>query len=87
MNDRVVDIFSCACKPQVKDLGKDGTQTTYYGGSACQKVSHLVPFWLLAGTAIFLTTIVSLGVGMLYTMGSEELPSVIGAGVSGPRAK
>jgi hypothetical protein len=46
-----------------------------------------MPFWLLFGTALFLGLIVMWGIGMLYSMGSEELPSVIGAGVSGPTRK
>ena len=47
----------------------------------------VAPFWLLAGVTIFLISVVSMGVGLLYSIGTEELPSVIGAGVSGPRAK
>jgi uncharacterized protein DUF3844 len=88
VGDRTNDIFGCVCnKPSVRTNQDGSKKTTYYAGSACQKVDISQPFWLLAGTTIFLLTVVSLGVGMLYSMGSEELPSVIGAGVTGPRAK
>ena len=66
---------------------KDGTQkTTTYGGGACHKKDIVFPFWLLTGVTVFIIFIVSWGVGLLYEMGSQELPSVIGAGVSGPKA-
>lgn len=42
-----------------------------------------MPFWLLAGFSVLMASLVSWGIGMLLTMGNEELPSVIGAGVSG----
>lgn len=75
--------FGCVCnKAAIK-----GSKTTYFGGSACQKKDLSIPFWLLAGTTIFLVAVVSAGIGLLYSIGSEELPSVIGAGVSAPRAK
>jgi hypothetical protein len=80
--------FGCVCnKPVVRKNKDGGTKTTYFGGAACHKKSVVAPFWLLAGTSIFLLTVLSIGLGLLYSMGSEELPSVIGAGVSGPRAK
>lgn len=86
--EKTNEIFGCVCnKPSVRK-NKDGSEkTTYYGGSACQKVDVSGPFWLLAGTTVFLITILSFGLGILYSMGNEELPSVIGAGVTGPRPK
>jgi len=60
---------------------------TYWGGPACQKKDISVQFWLFVGSGIILAFLVSAGIGMLYSMGSEELPSVIGAGVSGPVRK
>lgn len=80
----ISDCFACACEPEKV---KDGKKTVSYGGPACQKKSVVVPFWLLVGTSIALITVVSMGIGLLFGMGNEELPSVIGAGVSGPRAK
>jgi hypothetical protein len=88
VGDHTNELFGCVCnKPTIRKNTDGSEKTTYYAGSACQKVDISQPFWLLAGTTVFLLTVVSLGVGMLYSMGSEELPSVIGAGVTGPRAK
>ncbi|KAF1992613.1 hypothetical protein K402DRAFT_345077 [Aulographum hederae CBS 113979] len=80
--------YSCACtKPEVRK-NKDGTKkTTNFGGGACQKKDIVMEFWLIAGFTLFLMSVVAMGVGMLYSMGEEELPSVIGAGVSGPKAR
>jgi hypothetical protein len=82
------DCFGCACtKPDVR-TNKDGTKkTTNYGGGACHKVDIVFPFWLLAGSTVFLMGIVGWALGLLYEMGGQELPSVIGAGVSGPKAR
>jgi hypothetical protein len=60
---------------------------TYWGGPACQKKDISVQFWLFVMVGVALAFLVSSGIGMLYSMGSEELPSVIGAGVSGPVRK
>jgi len=85
------DCYSCACKPEVKHVGENGMEsqikTTYWGGPACQKKDVSVPFWLFVGTGVMLAFLMSTGISMLYSMGSEELPSVIGAGVSGPVRK
>lgn len=76
--------YSCACTADVR-TNADGTKkTTRWGGPACQKKDVVMPFWLLAGFTVVLVSVVSWGIGLLYTMGSQELPSVIGAGVSGP---
>jgi hypothetical protein len=85
------DCYSCACKPEVKHVGEHGMEslikTTYWGGPACQKKDVSVPFWLFVGTGVMLAFLMGSGISMLYSMGSEELPSVIGAGVSGPVRK
>lgn len=76
--------WSCACRARVR-TNPDGTvKTTRYGGPACQKKDVVVPFWLLAGFSVVLVSLVSWAVGNLYSMGELDLPSVIGAGVSGP---
>lgn len=81
------DCFGCACtKPEVRK-NKDGTKkTTNFGGAACHKKDVVFPFWLLAGTTVGIIGVITFGLGMLYEMGNQELPSVIGAGVSGPKA-
>ena len=45
-----------------------------------------MPFFLLAGVTLGLLAVSAWGVGLLVSVGGEELPSVIGAGVAGPRA-
>lgn len=79
--------YSCACSPTVVTNPDGSHKTTRWGGPACQKKDVVMPFWLLAGFSVFMVSLVSWAIGMLLTMGNEELPSVIGAGVSGPRAK
>jgi hypothetical protein len=87
------DCYGCACVPTVKHVGADkGMEeskktVTYWGGPACQKKDISVQFWLFVATGVVLAFLVSSGIGMLYSMGAEELPSVIGAGVSGPVRK
>lgn len=86
-DEDAAECYQCKCgKDEVKNA--DGSiKTTYYGGSACQKKDISAPFWILTLTAGSLIALVGFGVGMLYAMGNAELPSVIGAGVSGPKAK
>ena len=87
-NQESVDCYGCACVPTVQKAGKEGgKQVTYWGGPACQKKDISIQFWLFVGSGVVLAFLVSAGIGMLYSMGSEELPSVIGAGVSGPARK
>ncbi|KAF2187712.1 hypothetical protein K469DRAFT_685593 [Zopfia rhizophila CBS 207.26] len=83
---RVKDCYGCHCEATVVEV-RDGKKTTYWGGPACQKKDVSVPFWLFVGSGVILAFLISTGIGMLYSMGSEELPSVIGAGVSGPARK
>lgn len=64
----------------------DGSkQTIAWGGPACQKVDVSVQFVLFASIGVALVTIVAGGVGMLYSMGTVELPKVLSAGVGGPK--
>jgi hypothetical protein len=88
-SDRRYDFYGCVCDIPELERSKDGSvrKTTRFGGAACQKVDVSVPFWILLSTTVFLILVVYMGVGMLFYMGNEELPSVLGAGVSGPRAK
>jgi hypothetical protein len=85
---QTIDCYGCACSPTIIVLGKDkGRKVTYWGGPACQKRDISIQFWLFVGSGVILAYLVAAGIGMLYSMGSEELPSVIGAGVSGPTRK
>lgn len=65
------DCFACKCEA---GSGR--------GGSACQKRDISGPFWLIFISSLVLVGLVSWGIGMLYSIGDEKLPGVIGAGVS-----
>lgn len=58
-----------------------------WGGNACQKKDVSMEFILFASFGVVFTAIIAGSIGMLFNMGSQELPSVIGAGVVGPRAQ
>lgn len=82
------DCFVCGCKATYRRDDQDRiVKTTVWAGPACQKKDVSVPFWLLGGLTVLLVSVVAWGIGLLYSMGSEDLPSVIGAGVAGPRVK
>lgn len=85
------DCYGCMCKPTIVDKGDTGMEqhkkTTYWGGPACQKKDISIPFWLFVSSGVLFAFLISGGIGLLYSVGSEELPSVIGAGVSGPVRK
>lgn len=80
------DRFGCACSPTIIGEGESRRVTTW-AGPACQKKDISTPFWLFVGTGVMLAFLISTIIGMMYSIGSEELPSVIGAGVSGPVRK
>lgn len=80
------DRFGCACSPTIIGKG-DSRKVTTWAGPACQKKDISTPFWLFVGTGVMLAFLISTIIGMMYSIGSEELPSVIGAGVSGPVRK
>ncbi|CAE7000418.1 hypothetical protein PTNB73_09591 [Pyrenophora teres f. teres] len=91
-NQETIDCYGCACSPTIQHVGEDKgmeikKKVTYWGGPACQKKDISTQFWLFVGSGVILAFLVSSGIGMLYSMGAEELPSVIGAGVSGPTRK
>lgn len=80
------DCFTCACSATKSET--DGkVKTTYWAGPACQKQDISTTFWIIALFTVGLVFVVSFAVGSIWSMGSEELPSVIGAGVSGPVRK
>jgi hypothetical protein len=78
--------FACRCQATVRTKSDGSKQKIYWGGSACQKEDISSPFFLIAGVSVLAIVLVTSAVGMLFSMGSEELPSVIGAGVGGSKA-
>ncbi|KAL8297609.1 hypothetical protein RB597_007303 [Gaeumannomyces tritici] len=71
--------FSCRCLPT-----KEGNTRAFWGGKMCQKRDISTPFWLITLLTVALIGMVSMAIGMLFTVGEEKLPGVIGAGVSRP---
>lgn len=81
------DCYACKCEKTVIQ-NPDGTvKTVQWGGAACQKKDVSTPFFLLAGITILTVAAISSGIKMLFSVGQEELPSVIGAGVGISRAQ
>ncbi|KAM0282407.1 hypothetical protein ACHAQH_003088 [Verticillium albo-atrum] len=70
--------FYCQCESSRPDNGS----VTHWGGAACRKVDVSAPFWLFTGFTILLVGILTFSIGLLYSIGEEKLPGVIGAGVS-----
>ena len=79
--------FTCGCKPQKVYFKYDGGKKTgwtleYWGGAACHKKDVSSAFWLITIFTVVMVGLVSWGIGLLYSIGEEQLPGVIGAGVS-----
>lgn len=75
--------FRCECQSTYKYPEKgENSPHVHWGGNICQKVDVSSPFWLIAGLTIVLMGIVGFCIGLLYSVGEEKLPGVIGAGVS-----
>jgi hypothetical protein len=78
--------FTCGCIAQSETFslenGKKGFRITYWGGAACQKKDVSGPFWLIAIFSVVMVGLVSWSIGLLFSIGEEKLPGVIGAGVS-----
>ncbi|KAL2163177.1 hypothetical protein VTH06DRAFT_5233 [Thermothelomyces fergusii] len=78
--------FVCACKatvvkaPDGRESG--GRKTVRWGGDMCQKEDVSVQFWLIAGFTVTIVGAVTFAIGLLFKVGEEKLPGVIGAGVS-----
>jgi len=78
--------FSCKCKASAEHR-KDGKGNTYdrtvhWGGNICQKEDISVEFWLITLFTVTIIGAVTFAIGLLYSVGEETLPGVIGAGVS-----
>ncbi|KAI0108951.1 hypothetical protein GGR51DRAFT_114942 [Nemania sp. FL0031] len=74
--------FFCHCGKTVEADAKGREHLYYWGGATCQKRDVSTPFWLFAGVTIALVATVAFSIGLLFTVGEEKLPGVIGAGVS-----
>ncbi|RPA79451.1 hypothetical protein BJ508DRAFT_141361 [Ascobolus immersus RN42] len=68
--------FQCVCSPT-----KRGDKSTIWGGLACQKKDISVELNLFIGIAIMFVVFLVGGVSLLNSLGKEELPGVLAAGV------
>ncbi|KAI1436898.1 hypothetical protein GGR50DRAFT_179434 [Xylaria sp. CBS 124048] len=74
--------FFCHCAKTVDTDSKGREQVFHWGGGMCQKRDISTPFWLFAGVSITLVGTIAFSIGLLFNVGEEKLPGVIGAGVS-----
>lgn len=79
--------YACRCQQTVVRKSDGTTQKIQWGGPSCEKKDISSSFWLIAGVSILLVLMVGSGIGMLFSMGQQELPSVISAGVGGPKTQ
>ncbi|EED15992.1 conserved hypothetical protein [Talaromyces stipitatus ATCC 10500] len=66
------DCYACKCDSE-------------WGGPACQKVDISTQFFLIGTVSVLAVLAIAGGISMLFSVGQEELPSVISAGVSSVR--
>ncbi|KAK5632674.1 hypothetical protein RRF57_008388 [Xylaria bambusicola] len=74
--------FFCHCGTTVDTDSKGKKHVYHWGGGMCQKRDISTPFWLFAGVTIALVATIAFSIGLLFSVGEEKLPGVIGAGVS-----
>ncbi|KAK7703443.1 hypothetical protein SLS64_009112 [Diaporthe eres] len=74
--------FVCSCLSTKKFPDKENSKHVHWGGAYCQKIDVSSPFWLIATTTVVLVGVVTGCIAMLFSIGEEKLPGVIGAGVS-----
>ncbi|KAI0517163.1 hypothetical protein F5B22DRAFT_605114 [Xylaria bambusicola] len=74
--------FFCHCGTTVDTDSKGKKHVYRWGGGMCQKRDISTPFWLFAGVTIALVATIAFSIGLLFSVGEEKLPGVIGAGVS-----
>ncbi|KAI3319748.1 hypothetical protein HD806DRAFT_508884 [Xylariaceae sp. AK1471] len=74
--------FFCHCEKTLEKDDEGRTHVYHWGGAICQKRDVSTPFWLFAGVTITLVATIAFSIGLLFSVGEEKLPGVIGAGVS-----
>jgi len=76
--------FFCHCastldRPEGEGIG---ISTTHWAGNMCQKRDISAPFWMITIFSVSIIGALTFAIGMLFSVGEEKLPGVIGAGVS-----
>ncbi|KAI9764547.1 MAG: hypothetical protein M1840_008373 [Geoglossum simile] len=80
--------FACLnCTAEVKPISGGGHKTTYWAGAACHKQDVSTPFLLLIVFTILMVGAVTWGIRLLYSIGQEDLPGVLAAGVAAARPR
>lgn len=77
--------FTCGCRATNETFRSekgDRFVLTNWGGSGCQKEDVSGPFWLILIFTSVLVGLITWAIGLMYSIGEEKLPGVIGAGVS-----
>lgn len=74
--------WTCACAPSVTTNSANQNKTTHWAGSACQKKDISVPFNLFFLFTLVIIIVLAWAIGLLYSIGDTELPSVLAAGVA-----
>ncbi|KAG0701277.1 hypothetical protein DFH29DRAFT_1000344 [Suillus ampliporus] len=72
------ECFVCACSDTISASGK----TESWAGEMCQRKDISSTFVLIAGTVITLILLMGGSVSLLYSIGSDELPSILTGGVA-----
>ncbi|KAG2338871.1 hypothetical protein BDR05DRAFT_917802 [Suillus weaverae] len=72
------ECFVCACSNTKSDSGK----TESWVGDMCQRKDISSTFVLIAGTVITLILLMGGSVSLLYSIGGDELPSILTGGVA-----
>lgn len=72
--------WACKCLATKEDH-KWGSKLKHWGGNVCQKEDVSTQFWLIAGSTITLIGAVAFSIGLLFNVGEEKMPGVLGAGV------
>ena len=74
--------YTCRCLHTTEKDSRGRDSLFRWGGAACQKIDVSTPFWLFAGVTLALVGTVAFSISLLFSVGEQKLPGVIGAGVS-----
>lgn len=75
------DCYTCKCQDTIIKNQDGSVQRLQWAGSSCQKKDISSPFFLIASVSIIGTLAIGAAIGLLFKVGQDELPGVIGAGV------
>lgn len=74
--------YTCKCKDTVVKNQDGSVQRVHWAGYACQKKDISSSFFLIASVSVIGTLAIGAAIVLLFNVGQNELPGVIGAGVS-----